>query len=416
MVAPGRRSFWTLSTIRLFAEKAKNTHYRFEEIPPHHFRDSGLYIHVPFCYSLCRFCPYYREFYQADQARTYLRALLAEISRREMSGTARWLYIGGGTPNVVAVEDWAEIFEALSGRITLQNISMELAPSVLTKDYLRGLRRLGVSRISLGVESFNPSVLRQETRPAVPLKHLAELVETALGLEFWVNTDIMLGFENQRLTQFWQDIEQFLGLGPSQVTLYPLMTIRGTTIQPQTLAEQTQYYMIEQAGAMLTEAGYRRRTLWTWARGADLYDSSYDEMGSEYLGLGPSAISSTPEWVAVNPALKGYLESWVEQGPAYAFVNHHLKQRVQESWRKFGMMLYERRLHTRRGFPLYLNFFIRLLQWSGHSRKGCLTERGLYFAHYLTRAVVETKNFPLQNPACVTNLPAARELLRGVSG
>ncbi len=405
MIAPGKRDFWTLETIRLFAEKAKNTHYQFALLPEHPFRNMGVYIHVPFCSTICRFCPYYREVYNSEKKSLYIEALLREISKREMEGNPRWIYIGGGTPNTLSIQDWDRVFQTLSGRIQVQNIGMELAPSSLTESYLRNLAKLGVRKISLGVESFSLNTLKRENRPGLAVQKIKKLVHNAQDLGLWVNTDIMLGFEGQKLTTFWQDMEHFLNICPQQITLYPLMTIRGTPLQPVTLADQVQFDMIEQAGQRLESAGYIRRTLWTWSRGEELYDSSYDEMGSEYIGLGASAISSTHDWVAVNLPLEGYLQSWSGSYPPHAFVNAHLKQKVQEGWRRFGMMLYERRLYTLRGLPEYINLFITALKWSGYSRKGRLTVKGINFAHHLTKAVVETKNFPIQNPGCVVNLP-----------
>ena len=124
----------------------------------------GLYVHIPFCRTLCHFCPYCKVPWDADLAKTYLAALLAEI---ELVGS-QWqgrqqvtsLYFGGGSPALMAA-DLATIIAALNRHFHITDgIGVELHPQDVTPDTLRTLRAAGVTRICIGVQTFQPEIGR----------------------------------------------------------------------------------------------------------------------------------------------------------------------------------------------------------------------------------------------------------------
>jgi menaquinone C8-methyltransferase len=405
MIAPTRKPFMTRRTIKILTDKARNTAYRFGPVPDKAFRtDYGIYIHVPFCRSICSFCPYYREIFSAPRKERYLGALLREIARRDFAGTASWLYVGGGTPNTLSLQDWDRIIAALKSKAEIPNAGIESTPAGLDRAYAEGLKALGFGKASIGVESFSGAVLREAGREDPGRGRAEAAVEASLSAGLWTNVDLMIGFDGQKAFHFREDVKRLIGLGAQQATLYPLMTIRGTRANRLSMDDRTIFGLIEEAGKALESAGFRRRTLWTWTRGAELYDSSYDELGSDYLGLGPSGISSTRAWVSVNPPLDAYEKTVNGPGHLMAFTSEHAKGRHHEAWRRFGMMLYGRRLSFSPSYPAYLNAFISFLMASGRGGPGFLTKKGIIFAHDMTKAVVETKSFPLQHPGCVENL------------
>ncbi len=405
MIAPTRKPFLTRRTVKILTDKARNSTYRFGPLPERAFHsDYGLYLHVPFCRSICSFCPYYRETFSSPRKELYVDALLEEISRRDFAGNASWLYVGGGTPNTLSLSDWNRIIDALKSKAKIPNAGIELTPAGLDRGYAEGLRALGFRKASIGVESFSGAVLRGAGREDPGGGKAEAAVESARSAGLWTNVDLMVGFDEQKAYHFREDVKRFIGLGAEQATFYPLMTIRGTRSNRLSMDDRTVFGLIEEAGLAMESAGYARRTLWTWTRGAELYDSSYDELGSDYLGLGPSGISSTRAWVSVNPPLDAYAKAINASGPLMGFASEHVKGRHHEAWRRFGMMLYGRRLSFSPAFPAYLNAFIGVLMASGRGGPGFLTRKGILFAHDMTKAVVETKSFPLQHPGCVENL------------
>jgi oxygen-independent coproporphyrinogen-3 oxidase len=124
---------------------------------------AGLYLHIPFCRSLCPYCPYNRIAYDPDLAEPYAQAVLAELARYaggEHKIQASSLYIGGGTPTTMLnqlgsiLEGFHEVFDIM-GEVALETTVGDITPDVVTR-----LRALGVDVLSLGVQSFDDRLLR----------------------------------------------------------------------------------------------------------------------------------------------------------------------------------------------------------------------------------------------------------------
>lgn len=118
---------------KMMQKSFEKTLYRFMEIPKPRFGTNfGIYIHVPFCFSKCSFCPFYKEIFSEELKRQYLGAILKEIESTDMEGEAKWVYFGGGTPNTLAMEEIHEIVERLRSKVQIGSMGMELLPALLT--------------------------------------------------------------------------------------------------------------------------------------------------------------------------------------------------------------------------------------------------------------------------------------------
>jgi len=133
--------------------------------PPDQF---GIYVHVPYCEMLCPFCPYSKRLSNPARIEAYVSALKREIALYARfdylsNGEVPFVYFGGGTPSVLPVDAFDEILEAIRRAFDLTGapeVSVEANPATATPDRLHGLRRLGVNRISLGVQSFDERSVR----------------------------------------------------------------------------------------------------------------------------------------------------------------------------------------------------------------------------------------------------------------
>jgi len=374
--------------------------YRFTQAPPVQFGNSlGVYLHVPFCHRMCSFCPFYKELFSEELKNRYLTAILKEIDDSGIHGQAKWVYFGGGTPNTLSVKELAGIVDHLRVKFNIGSLGIELLPSLLTDCYLRDLRRIGFTKISLGVESFSGEVIGKTGRKLSACRFIDELVETAVSLGLWVNVDMMVGLANQSAESFIDDIHKLTATRPSQITIYPYMVIQGVKDTP-SMSDQKQFELIEQAAGILKQAGYARKGVWIFAQGDDVYDSSRDELTQDYVGFGPAAFSTCGNWKVVNPELGIYLSN-LEHNRRLAFVAP--KAPAADEWRGFARMIYD--LHTKpdHRFPSYIRVFLLLLKATGYSRGNKLTPKGLMFAHHVTKSVVESLPFPIQNPAAVEN-------------
>lgn len=285
------------------------TLYRFREVPEAQLHGAfGIYIHVPFCITKCSFCPFYKETFSEDQKRAYVEVIQKEINNAKMTGTAQWIYFGGGTPNLLSLQDLRAIVDCIKNKVDMDSLGIELLPALANGQYLEGLKRIGFTKISIGVESFSDEVITKTGRKMTTYEHIKNLVDSAKLLGLWVNVDMMVGLPHQDAHTFLQDIRTISILLPKQVTIYPLMVIRGLSIAP-SICSRVQFGLIEQAGEILRNCGYNRKGVWIFTIGDDIYDSSRDELVQDYIGFGPAAFSTYGQWKVVNPELDGYLKN-----------------------------------------------------------------------------------------------------------
>jgi len=362
----------------------------------------GLYVHVPFCTRLCSFCPFYKVLYQEDLKEAYLQALLSEIEMRRPKGVARWLYLGGGTPNLLDHREVGRIISALEEHAEIRNIGMEGNPAQFTDDYIRELGRMGVHKISTGVETLNPESLNRVNREKVGSSKVQAIVEGANDQGIKVNIDLMVGLPGQSGADFLSDVEELADIGLNQITTYPFMTIPGVSVRPE-MSSQTMFEMIEKANKILLPHGYSRDSIWIFSRTSDVYDSSGDELVRDYLGFGPAAFSRVADKQVVNPPLQVYLDMMKNE------TSFGLVSEVDESadiWRKFAHQLYGLELDADsiEELPTSVKLLLGLLKLTGNVSKDKVTEKGRRFVHDVTKTVVETLPFPLSNPEAIKNL------------
>ena len=145
----------------------------------------SIYVHIPYCESFCYFCALNRYAYKTEQVELYVQALIKEILLYSQTSATQLIiksiYFGGGTPNVLSLEQFERIFSSLSSVLNLASdaeITIEGTISKFTLDILRGLKRLGVTRISTGIQSLDDTVrknigIRISAKEA--LKHLEDI-------------------------------------------------------------------------------------------------------------------------------------------------------------------------------------------------------------------------------------------------
>lgn len=381
---------------------AKST-YNFKEIQWKDIRSEefGIYVHVPFCFSFCDYCPYYKEIYQEDKKSAYLEALVSEIDLRQFAGTAKWLYFGGGTPNTLNADDIGLILETFHRKVVLTDVGMEGTPNLFTLEYLDEIIKQGVNKISIGVETFNEEVLYRHGRRDKNRADLQRIISHAQNLGIMVNVDMLIGLPGQTSQDSIMDIEKLTEIGPNQITTYPYMMIKSVR-SGRGLSSVEQFETIEKMHSSLEKHSYRRDSVWVSVRDGPIYDSSKDELVGDYLGFGPGAFSTQGSLKIVNPELDVYLKM-IETGRWFAFVSE--TSDLANSWRRFSRQIYglkfEPSLSQTLPFPIRL--FLSLLKLTGYIEKENFTDKGRYLAHEITRTVVESLPFPLQNPSCVEN-------------
>lgn len=248
----------------------------------------GLYLHVPFCETLCPFCPYNKVLLDRTLAGRYFEAL-----GREMDGYLAHaaepftsLYIGGGTPTLCL-----DALEPLVARIPVAGErAIEVLPGHATPENVARLRAMGVNYLSLGVQSFDTAVLAHLKRPNTAAENFRALEATA-GEFDCVDVDLIFDAAFGEASVFLQDLEHCFRAGVEQVSTYPLMRFGYTPFGKVRHQPRKEHRVLRQAEALARRHGYERRSVWTFnRRDAANYTSITREF---YLGCGAGAGSFT---------------------------------------------------------------------------------------------------------------------------
>ncbi len=374
------------------------TDVNWEDIDTEH---AGIYIHVPFCEQLCAFCPFHKVVYRKELKDLYLKAIEKEIHQRGVTGEVEWVYIGGGTPNLLKPSEIGRILGALRRHVDLASIGMEGNPLQFTSEYLQAIQELGVEKLSTGVESLKPDTLQHVNRAKADEAHIQSLVNHAKDLGFTVNVDLMVGLPKQSSGDFLYDVDSVGNINPQQITTYPFMEIPGVRVAPE-MSSRRMFDLIEAADNILSGHGYFRENVWVFSKTKKIYDSARDELVIDYLGFGAAAFSKVGGLQRVNPPLPLYLDM-LQNGKVQAFQT--TVDEKSEHWRRFAHELYNLDLDAEiiQKLPRSIKFVLSLLRFAGNVKENHVTEKGRFFVHDLTKTVVESLPFPVNNPKAVLN-------------
>ena len=266
----------------------------------------GLYVHVPFCLRKCRYCDFLSfECHDEKALNQYADALVREINARYEEWPYKVvdsIYIGGGTPSVLAAEDMKRIMNTIKDNfvVTLDSeITIEANPATLDDRKLETYLEAGINRISIGVQSFDNSILNllgriHDKNDALNAVRMAKKA----GFKN-VNVDMMFGIPGQTLKMWRDSLRQCIFLRPEHISLYSLQIEEGTPFQKmvdngtlEPTPDRVDRTMYHDAIDMLTQAGYNHYEISNVALPG--YESRHNLKYwsyKEYLGLGPGASS-----------------------------------------------------------------------------------------------------------------------------
>lgn len=283
-----------------------------------------LYVHVPFCVSKCRYCAFASEVMSMDALEAWERAIRAETDHYgKLLGkpSASTVYIGGGTPSLLPPWAFERLLKTLKRNFIIQKdieFTLEANPDSATdKDLMRLWRAAGVNRISLGVQSLSEAELEVLGRPhrlAAVLTAVQRL--RAAGFSN-LSLDLIWGLPGQRLKNWMDTLKGAVRLGPEHISAYGLTLEQGTPLAEahergllQLPPEDEAAKMYVHGGDFLEEQGYLHYEISNFARMgfASVHNQGYWE-GRDYLGLGPSAVSTMEGKRWENPrTVAGYAE------------------------------------------------------------------------------------------------------------
>jgi oxygen-independent coproporphyrinogen-3 oxidase len=299
----------------------------------------SLYVHVPFCASRCPYCDFATAPATSALRSRYLASLNTEIAREGQAlgrPRVRTLYVGGGTPSLLEPGEIAALGAALRESFHLQLVeaTVEANPATLDRARLEAWADLGITRLSLGAQSFSDRGLRELGRTHQP-EDTAPAIDAARSFGFAVSLDLIFGWSGQSLEEWHADLAAAISLGPDHISCYPLELVlepeeavanwpgggwptvrrwreRAARTQP---GDDVVARMYRKAERALAAAGYRHYEIANWALPARecAHNLVYWRNG-EWLGLGTGAHTHLRGARSRRPAsLVAYLQA-IEQG------------------------------------------------------------------------------------------------------
>lgn len=260
----------------------------------------GLYVHVPFCATACDFCAFYQVKPTAADVRGYLAGIADEAALIEWTRPVTTVFWGGGTPGLLVPTDLRRLGAAVRARLggEPQEWSVELAPASVTPARLDALREIGVTRVSLGAQSFRPELLE-----ALGRAHTREQVfraydrVRAAGFAS-VNLDLMFALPGQDEAAWQADLSEAFALAPDHLSTYCLTFEEDTRLWLKLSRGQLkrdperEARLYEATWARLAEAGYAQYEISNFSRpGHTCRHNLNTWQMHEWIGLGPSAAS-----------------------------------------------------------------------------------------------------------------------------
>ncbi len=256
---------------------------------------SAVYIHIPFCRSICTYCDFCKFIYNKEWADDYLKKLEYEVSDRYMDDEVHTIYIGGGTPSILNRQELDKLFSIVKKFKVSSDLefTMECNLEDITEDFIKYIKSNGVNRISIGVESFNQHNLEIMNRimDYEKLDNTLKMIRRE-GINN-INLDLMYALPEENLKTVKSDIKKLVKLNPEHISTYSLILEDNTYLKYKNthpINEELDYEMYNYICKYLTRHGYVHYEISNFSRPG--YESKHNNVywqNKEYYGFGCGA-------------------------------------------------------------------------------------------------------------------------------
>ena len=264
-----------------------------------------VYVHIPFCARICPYCAFYKDLLDRSQTSRFCEAILQELAGRDCRARhvrPSTIYFGGGTPTALTIAQLEFLLRGFHERLDLSELiewTIEANPGSVSPRKAAVLKNLGVNRVSLGVQSWDDDLLKLLGR-----EHNARQAEESFRAmreaDFSnINIDLMFGLPGQTAEQWRATLEKTIALQPEHISTYCLTYEQDTDFFLRHARgefrqdEDADAELFEATIALLENAGYEHYEISNYARPgfASVHNRAYWH-GRDYLGIGPSAVST----------------------------------------------------------------------------------------------------------------------------
>lgn len=296
---------WLTKTLQPFTFKNE-----YDNILPYADISSlGLYIHIPFCRNLCSFCPYCKVKYEKNICDEYIDALIREIrfvgSQNKGRKRITSCYFGGGSP-ALAVDRLDDIISTVQDYFVItEGIGIELHPQEVNTDLLTKLKNAGITKISIGIQSFQQRFLnllgRMETACNEVFKALAIVKFDTVSMDF------IFALPGQKAEDLKADIDTAFSNGANHVAIYPFIDFSFTDSVIVPMSKKGKRELLDSITLYCKQKGYTRDSLWTFSKERNAKYSSMTR--DNFLGFGCSATTLLKDHFKINTfSIEEYLK------------------------------------------------------------------------------------------------------------
>jgi coproporphyrinogen III oxidase-like Fe-S oxidoreductase len=352
-----------------------------------------MYIHIPFCEELCPYCSFHRVTLDRTLAKRYFEALRNEIRMYgDMGFKFDGIYVGGGTPTVL-IEELIETLRLAKRNFSIKEISVETNPNHLTEENLRLLEEEGVKRLSVGVQSFDDSVLKSIKRyhKYGSGREIKEKLKSLSGMFHTLNIDMIFNFPNQTMESIRNDLKVIEETGVTQVTYYPLMVSAQTRKKIEETLGVVDYRKEKIFYTLILETlskDFSPSTAWCFSKKEGMIDE-YVVTYQQYAGLGSGSIGYIDGVAYANTFnIQRYIQK-IERGeiPVEGVRRYKRREMIRYDFlmNLFGLRLDLGELDKRYGVSTKvkllpeITFFKAIGAIKNDGKKISLTKRGLYY-------------------------------------
>ncbi len=260
----------------------------------------GLYVHIPFCSSICNFCPYCKTLYSEERCSKYINSLLEEINlvgnMSKGKKTVTSLYFGGGTP-ALATNRLKEIVETIKKYFVItEGIGIELHPDNVNVDTLSVLKDAGITKISIGIQSFQKKYQRVLGRKSVDIDSLANALNKVKFQT--VSMDFIFALPNQQYEDLKNDIELAFSHGANHIAIYPFIDFTFTSSKISAMQKRQKQILLDKITDYCLNMGYTRNSIWTFSAEEN---ANYSSMTRDnFIGFGCSATTLLKDSFKIN--------------------------------------------------------------------------------------------------------------------
>lgn len=363
-----------------------------ENLPYADCQGLGLYVHIPFCRKVCDFCPYCKVVYEKEKCDRYIDALLQEIrmvgSQYTEKKQVTSLYFGGGTP-ALAEDRLQEIIETIEGYFYItEGIGLELHPDNVTIPTLQKLKEAGITKISIGIQSFQEKYQTILGREKVDIFAMA----TALSQVPFetVSMDFIFALPGQTDEDLKADIALAFANGANHIAIYPFIDFSFTSSEVPVMGKKEKRKLMDEITKYCEDMGYHRDSIWTFS---NIKTARYSSMTRDhFLGFGCSATTLLQKQFKINTfSIEEYCKR-INDGklPTSLTLRFSLRQRMVYYlfWTAYSTKVDEQSFERFFGVPLkkMYGFELFLVKCLGFltEKDGVysMTKKGAFYYHY----------------------------------